>query len=102
MATQSKPTMKNSPRIVRGKNRNNKPADAYAYPHTVSGKKITGEEVMKAGVYATDKSANKAELKDPIPNGVSYGVSREAKTDGIEMRGTGAANKGKMSRGPMA
>jgi len=56
---------------------------------------------MDAVPYATDKSAQDADLKDPLPNGVSYGVARE-KTSGIEMRGAGAATKGRMSRGPMA
>jgi hypothetical protein len=82
--------------------KNNKPATSYAPPHTMSGKKITGTEVMENGVYATEKSARGAELKDPIPNGLSYGVPKEAKTSVIEIRGTGAATKGTMARGPMA
>ena len=102
MATQIKPTKKNSPAIRTGANREDKPAEAYATPHTMSGKKITGEEVMRKGTYATDQSAKSAELKDPVPNGVSYANTKEPKTTGIKMRGTGAATKGTMSRGPMA
>jgi len=33
---------------------------------------------------------------------VSLGKSGEPKTTGIKMRGTGAATRGTMSRGPMA
>jgi len=76
-------------------------ADIYAKPHTMTGKEIDGTEVMEEGEYSTTKSARDAGVRDPIPNGVSYGTAR-IKTSGIEMRGTGAATKGKMSRGPMA
>jgi hypothetical protein len=77
-------------------------ASVYAVPHTMSAVKITGEEVMRKGTYATDKSTKNAELKDPVPNGVSYANTKEPKTTGIKMRGTGCATKGTMSRGPMA
>jgi hypothetical protein len=56
---------------------------------------------MNEGEYVTTKSAQDANIKDPLPNGVSYGIGR-LKTDGIEMRGAGAAIKGRKSRGPMA
>jgi hypothetical protein len=102
MATQIKPTTKNSPAVKVGRNRDNKPADDYAPPHTMSGKKVTGQEPMKKGVYVTDKSSKESELKDPVPNGVSYANTKEPKTDGITMRGYGAATKGIKSRGPMA
>jgi len=77
-------------------------ADIYAKPHTMTGKEIDGTEAMTDGEYATDKSQKTARVNDPIPNGVSLGFAREVKTSGIEMRGFGAATKGKMSRGPMA
>jgi hypothetical protein len=77
-------------------------ASVYAAPHNMSGKKITGQEPMKKGVYVTDKSSKESELKDPVPNGVSYANTKEPKTDGIKMRGVGCATKGTMSRGPMA
>ena len=75
-------------------------ASVYAKPHTMSGKVTTGEIPKKP--YITEKSAKDADLTDPVPNGVTYGKSGEAKTSGIKMRGAGAATKGVMSRGPMA
>jgi len=82
--------------------KNNKPASAYAKPHTMAGASIDGTEVMEQGEYSTTKSAREAGVSDPIPNGVSFGTCKEPKSSGIEMRGYGAATKGKMSRGPMA
>ena len=80
-------------------------ASVYAAPHTMSGKTPksveTGMAPMEAGVYAYTKSAMDADLKDPVPNGVSYGMAKE-KTDGIVTRGNGAATKGLKARGPMA
>ena len=81
-----------------GHAKENKPASTYAKNGTSV---EAGMAPMKAGVYAYTKSAMDADLKDPLPNGVSYGTSRE-KTDGITMRGYGAATKGIKSRGPMA
>ena len=77
------------------------PASAYAEPHTMKGKAINGTEVMKDGEYAYTKAAKDVALKDPVANGVSYGTDRP-KRDGIKIRGTGAATKGVMARGPMA
>jgi hypothetical protein len=99
MATQVKPTMANSPRIKVGKNRDNKPADAYSKPHDMSGKAVDGE--IPKVPYATEKAAKDVGVSDPMPNGVSYGTAK-LKTDGITMRGYGAAIKGIKSRGPMA
>ena len=99
-----KPTTKNSPAIHTGNAKDNKPASAYAPPHTMSGKKFTVasfQAEQDAIPYATSKAAKDVDVKDPIPNGVSYGTAKE-KTSGIEMRGAGAATKGRMSRGPMA
>jgi hypothetical protein len=96
-----KPTKKNSPAVHTGKAKFNKPADTYANPHTNKEKKITGQEVMDRGTYAREKAAKDVTVNDPIKGGVSFGTSVE-KTDGIEMRGAGAATKGRMSRGPMA
>ena len=72
------------------------PASTYAEPHTMSGKKAPMKE---AGV-----ADNKKYLKDA---NVSVANSRSndyppTKTDGIKIRGTGAATKGLMARGPMA
>jgi hypothetical protein len=81
------------------------PASIYAEPHNMAGAKVSVMSVDKASAaveYATNKSAKTAGVNDPLPNGVGYGRSGEAKTTGIKMRGTGAATKGVMSRGPMA
>ena len=96
-----KATKKNSPAVHTGKAKFNKPADTYAAPHTNKEARITGQEVMDRGVYAREKAAKDITINDPIKGGVSYGTAVE-KTDGIEMRGAGAATKGRMSRGPMA
>ena len=78
--------------------KNNKPASAYAKPHTMSGKAVKAE--MNPG-----KGPNHSKL-DTLD--VSVGnMSRSAgdeptKTSGIKVRGTGAATKGLMARGPMA
>jgi hypothetical protein len=85
--------------------KNNLPASSYAQPHDMAGKKVSVMSVDKADAapeYSTSKSSKTAGVSDPVPNGVSYGVSREPKNTGIKMRGTGAATKGVMSRGPMA
>ena len=58
--------------------KNNKPASAYAKPHDMSGKATKIDDTPGAGY--PDK----------------------AKTTGIKIRGTGAATKGVMARGPMA
>jgi hypothetical protein len=80
-------------------------ASVYAQPHDMSGKKVTVMSIDKADAapeYASTKTVKTAGVSDPVPNGVSYGRSGEPKTSGIKMRGTGAATKGVMSRGPMA
>lgn len=81
------------------------PASVYAQPHDMSGRKVTVMSIDKADAapeYASTKTVKTAGVSDPVPNGVSYGRSGEPKTSGIKMRGTGAATKGTMSRGPMA
>jgi hypothetical protein len=75
-------------------------ADVYAVPHNMSGEVVSGQTAKKP--YNITKSAKDVDLKDPAPNGVSFGQSGEPKTSGIKMRGAGAAIKGTMSRGPMA
>ena len=77
---------------------NNKPASAYAKPHTMSGKAV--------GIQSSPgKEPNRSNLDtlDVSIGGISKTAGNEPiKTDGIKMRGTGAATKGVMSRGPMA
>jgi hypothetical protein len=74
-------------------------AKVYAAPHDMSGKATSGQSAQKP--YNITKAAKDVDIKDPPPNGVSFGQSGEPKTDGIKMRGAGAATKGVMSRGPM-
>jgi hypothetical protein len=81
---------------------NNKPASTYAKPHTMDGNMITGNEVMEACEYSQTKAAKDVKIKDPLANGVSYGVDMEPKTSGVVTRGNGCATKGITARGPMA
>jgi len=72
------------------------PADVYAPAHT-----MTGDNVRLGNGY--DAEPTKADSVNMSVYGVDrHGYSPEAKTTGIKMRGTGAATKGVMSRGPMA
>jgi hypothetical protein len=78
--------------------KNNKPASAYAKPHTMSGKAVKAE--VNPG-----KGPNKSSLDqyDVSVGAVSKSAGDEGtKTSGIKIRGTGAATKGVMARGPMA
>jgi hypothetical protein len=74
---------------------NNKPASAYAKPHTMAGKPVT------APLKVTSQRDEINEL-NPSAGMVSKGNYKPIKTDGIKIRGTGAATKGTMARGPMA
>jgi hypothetical protein len=76
---------------------NNKPASAYAAPHTMSGKKT---KVQPAGVEKNNNKSNK-DLNVSVANRHSNDYPA-TKTSGIKIRGTGAATKGLMARGPMA
>ena len=69
-------------------------ASTYAEPHTMDGKKVTAKVPEKTGTQYT----NEMNIAGGV---VSKGNYKEAKTTGIKMRGTGAATKGLMSRGPM-
>jgi hypothetical protein len=77
------------------------PASTYAQPHDMSGK-ATGADIE----YKTDPNTMSADESTPggMPSRrVSIGnMTRGPKTSGIKIRGTGAATKGVMSRGPMA
>ena len=69
-------------------------AAVYAEPHTMDGKKVKAQVPEKSG------SAYMNEMN--IAGGViSKGNYKEPKTSGIKIRGTGAATKGVMARGPM-
>jgi hypothetical protein len=72
---------------------NNKPASVYAKPHTMSGGPVTD----------TRKNMSKLDELDVSVGAMSKSAGDEAtKTTGIKVRGTGAATKGLMARGPMA
>ena len=83
------PTTKNSPKVVTGKNPDNKPAEAYAARGAKDKLKVTSQ---------------RAEIDELNPSAgmISKGNYKPVKTDGIKIRGTGAAVKGFTSRGPMA
>ena len=70
-------------------------ASVYAEPHTMSGKEITTAQ------DAVTKPGNGVdEIRMSVGN--VFKSQPGTKTDGITMRGYGAATKGIKSRGPMA
>lgn len=72
------------------------PAEVYAPPHT-----MTDAKLLLGNGY--DAKPTKADSVNMSVYGVDrHGYTPEAKTTGIKIRGTGAATKGVMSRGPMA
>lgn len=75
-------------------------ASVYAQPHTMSGKSGVGAKSMQD---PNTLAANKMTHKTATPR-VSAGDpgANDVKTSGIKIRGTGAATKGTMARGPMA
>jgi len=75
--------------------KNTGPAEKYAQPHTMSGKGVSNEVPNISGAKMMD------DLNISV-GGVSKGNYKPTKTDGIKIRGTGAATKGVMARGPMA
>jgi len=73
-------------------------ASVYAKPHTMSGKVVKpqsnpGKEPNMSNADTVNMSVGAISNK---PNGMA------TKTSGIKIRGTGAATKGTMARGPMA
>ena len=81
-------------------------ASTYAEPHTMTGKKIGTKLAMNAvsgGVDPNTLSAKNVTHSTPAMR-VSMGdpARDDVKTTGIKIRGTGAATKGTMARGPMA
>ena len=73
-------------------------ASVYAEPHTMTGKKVK----------ATTNPGKPTEQGSTDTMHMSVGTYNNrknepaAKTSGIKIRGTGAATKGTMARGPMA
>jgi hypothetical protein len=73
-------------------------AAVYAKPHSMSG----GPMVMKKMEDPNNLAANKMTKKTATPRVSTGDPAREdVKTTGIKIRGTGAATKGVMARGPM-
>jgi hypothetical protein len=70
-------------------------ASVYAEPHTMTGKPVKA---------ATNLRPNRSDAAtvDMSVAGINRRSAPEAKTTGIKIRGTGAATKGVMARGPMA
>ena len=77
---------------------NNKPASAYAKPHTMSNKPVT----VKANPGSLP-NRSKLETLDIAVGAISKSAGNEpTKTSGIVTRGNGCATKGITARGPMA
>lgn len=78
----------------------------YAEPHTMTGKKIDAKAAQMAVSRPPDPNTLAADQITPktLAGRVSAGnpARDDVKTDGIKIRGTGAATKGTMARGPMA
>jgi hypothetical protein len=69
-------------------------ASVYAQPHTMTGKTVKAEVKNEAG-------SNVMKEMNISAGNISKGNYKEPKTSGIKIRGTGAATKGVMARGPM-
>ena len=78
----------------------------YAEPHTMTGKKIDVKAAQMSVSRPPDPNTLAANKMTPktVAGRVSAGdpARDDVKTDGIKIRGTGAATKGTMARGPMA
>lgn len=105
MSTQVKPTKKNSPAIHRAKNKTNGPAEEYEYPHKMNGKRFDASDIEKDSDHPEIGLVVKMPTRHnwtPLNGGVSIGHMADIKTTGEETRGNGAAEKGRIARGPMA
>ena len=77
---------------------NNLSAEAYAKPHTMSGKPVGISE--NPGI---PPNRSKADTVNMSVGNISKAAGNETvKTTGIVTRGNGAATKGTIARGPMA
>ena len=77
--------------------KNNLPASSYSKPHTMSGKGVT-----VSANPGKDPNRSKLDTYDTSVGNISKSAGDETiKTTGIKIRGTGAATKGTMARGPM-
>ena len=74
------------------------PAAVYAKPHTMDGKSMS-----ISNNPGKEPNRSKLDTYDVSVGGISKSAGDEPiKTSGIKIRGTGAATKGVMARGPMA
>lgn len=78
----------------------------YATPHTMKGSVVDEKAAQRAVSRPPDPNTLAANQMTPktVAGRVSAGdpARDDVKTDGIKIRGTGAATKGVMARGPMA
>jgi hypothetical protein len=73
-------------------------ASVYAVPHT-----MTGKEVKASSNPGKEPNRSKLDTYDVSVGAISKSAGEKpTKTSGIKIRGTGAATKGVMARGPMA
>ena len=72
-------------------------AKVYAKPHTMTGKVVKASDNPGSG---PDRS--KADTVNMSVGNINSHAQPATKTSGIKVRGTGAATKGLMARGPMA
>ena len=78
-------------------------ASVYAEPHTMDGKKMTKAPVEFGTNPGYPPNRSKLDTADMSVGSFSKSAGDEPiKTTGIKIRGTGAATKGLMARGPMA
>ena len=72
-------------------------AKVYAPPHTMTGSKVAAKENPGSG-----KNMSRADTVEATIGNINKSSGGAPKTSGIKIRGTGAATKGVMARGPMA
>jgi hypothetical protein len=81
-------------------------AATYAAPHNMKGKGMTINQLDKSRSQATDPNTLSADKVTPSTAAMRVSLgnpnAENIKTSGIEVRGSGAATKGRMARGPMA
>lgn len=74
---------------------NNKPAETYAQPHTMTG----GSVDVKSAVTKSGNGVNEINISIA---GFTKNNEENIKTEGMVTRGNGCATKGTKARGPMA
>ena len=105
MAKNIPATKKDSPAIRTGKGKFDGPAAEYAPPHTMSDKRFAVDAIEKNPndpMIGLKVSMPTRENWTPLNGTVSIGNNNVIKTSGEKMRGSGAAERGFISRGPMA